>query len=270
MKKYLLIAVLALILSAAGIKGEYDITSNIVPGMHNSTSARVTTLATLEVLPTYDSLLAFSNGISTVVNAAIVYRINDLSGIAFNDSVAFVDVNCTSTDYSFDLNGNVILTTVTQDISQRYTTLNTPTSIETQFYQVGKNGKEQCLFTTTFKNSSIILNAPYTYNFVTPTYGDNFVSRISDYLTQKANALTIAQSEHQTSVLQAYNDSIAGYVAFIVKGVYELYLVLFFLVKIALIYVAFILVILAIVFPVFLLIRFRKKVKEWLNMEKTY
>lgn len=266
--------IIALILSVAEVKAEFNSYSLFSVGQYNNGTTDMTRLSHVTVLrvdDTYDEALHISmSNPGGLVNAMVIYQIGDMN-LSQYKNIAYVDVNCTYLDSMYDTNGNFISQTVTNVISQRYTTANDNTQTFEYPFSLDKGDQAQCILQNYYKSiTNNTIAFPFTTQWITPTYNTNFVAKLENYIGKLGSQLAVDQATHQATVLQTYNDQIAGYVAYIVKGIYELYLVAFFLIKIALIYIAFILVILAIVFPVFLLIRFRKKVREWLNLEKTY
>jgi hypothetical protein len=264
--KKLLIFIL-FILCVAAVNAEFDSYSTVYYGTHNSTSSRITTVATLLVSDLNDNLLLHSLGGGVAgINSGFEYQISDLNYTSWQN-IAWVDVNCTRTDSTYDSSGNFVSDTDTLVISSRYTTANTPTTFVDNYYSLGRGGQVQCMIQSVYKtNTNITLAFPYTYKFFTPTYGTDFATAVKSYAERQAAELALQQAQHTLDVTQAYNDNIANYTTYMIRGVYELWLILFFAVKIALIYVAFLAVIMAIAFPIFLIIRFRKKVREWMNM----
>jgi len=256
-KTLLFLIMMSLLLSM--VNAEFRYTSDVFVGTHNSTSSRVTTVGTIILDNEFDSSLTSSD--INFLTALAEYDVQDLNFTSWQN-IAFVTVNCSLIDAHFNTDGQFTHQNISLFHSQLYTTANTPSSDNIAVAFLGTGDTFQCLFQSVYKtNVNISIDYPYSEQFITPTFKDSFVDTQIAFLEQE-------QLENALELQTENTNKITEYITFIIRSVFELWLILFFLVKIALLYVAFILAIAAIVFPVYLLIRFRQKVRVWLNLDK--
>ena len=257
MKKILLI--LMFILTLSFVNAEFSSYSNVFIGTWNSTSSYVRTYQTLIVGSDYDERLRVANDGN--VQALVVYSVEDLSGGSWSN-IDFVNVTCTFTDAFFNQDGKFYAQNSSVVHSVIYTTINTPANFIVVDGEYGISDQIQCIYTAVYNtNTNITVDYPYAEETITPSYRTNFVELALD-------SLEIQQAENTINTLQTYQNNVAEWTHNIILNVYELWLIVYWFIKIGIVYVAFLAVLLAIVFPVLMLIRFRKKVRQWLELDK--
>ena len=267
MKNIFIFIVLAS-LFAMNATATFDVYTNTLVGTHNSTSSRITTAATVSVGVNYDSILQDSIDGSTGINTLFLFSVNDLNYTSWQN-IAWVDVNCTYIDAQYDGNGNYQTQTVSSEFSERYTTVNTPSINEEIYFSLGRGDVAQCVLQAVYRvNSNITVEYPYAEQFILPMKTSNLEARAADYLKIKTEQIVLQQALNSQNVLQTYNNNISNHIYYIIRGVFELWLILLFAAKIGFVYFAFVLVVLAIAFPVLMLVKFRKKIRECLELEK--
>lgn len=259
--KSIIIFALLILLSINCATAEFSSYTNVFVGTENATSSRVTTVQTLLVGSDYDERLRVAQ--DSNVQAFAVYQVEDLSGASWTD-IDHLNVTCRFTDSLFNENGAFFDQEIRIIESVIYTSANTPTS----FIVVGENetfglsDQIQCLYKMVYNvNVNFTIDYPYSEEFITPSYKTNFIEFQID-------KLQLLQAQNSFNVVQGFTNNIAGWTEDIVRGVFELWLVMFFMIKIAFLYIGFVLVLSAIAFPVFLLIRFREKIRNYLGLGK--
>lgn len=240
------------------VSAEFSSYTNVYAGTYNSTASYVQTIQTLIVGSDYDEQLKVANDGN--VEAIIVYQVEDLGGVSWTN-VNHLNVTCVKVDSSFNTNGVFYNQTTEIVHSELYTSANTPTSFIAISDEYGISDQMQCVYLLVYNvNTNITIDYPYAEETITPSYRTNFVEL-------KIKDLELQQAANTVNVIQTYTNLIASWTTEFLGGIFEIWLIIFWIIKIFILYAAFALVILAIGFPVFLLIRFRTKVREWLKLE---
>lgn len=254
MKKILIIIMLLITINI--VNAEFKCQTNTYLTQYNATSKYQRTVQNLMVESDYDEYFKVAN--EGNIEALIVYNIEDLSQAGWNH-IDFVNVTCTYSDSHFDSDGNYEYSNSTVIHSEVWNSGNTPSGFQVISADYSLADQTQCLYDVVYNiNSSITVEYPHTRECITPSYRTNFVEL-------KISELQLREARNSFDTLTTFNNNITRYISMIIEGVFELWLVIFWLIKIALIYLAFILIMVALAFPVILLVKFREKIISWLK-----
>lgn len=256
MKKIFLIMFISIFITINFVSAEFKCQTNTYLSQYNSTSKYQRTVQNMMVESDYDEYFKVAN--EGNIESLIAYNIEDLSQSAWNH-VDFVNVTCIFSDSHFDSDGNYEYSNSTTIHSQLWNSGNTPSGFQVVSETFSIADSLQCIYDVIYNiNSSITVEYPHTRECITPSYRTNFVEL-------KISELELRQAQNSFDTLTDFNNSIASYIAYIIEGVFEMWLIIFWLLKILLLYLAFLLVIIFLGFPVILLIKFRDKIRDWLK-----
>ncbi len=255
MKRNMFIMLMLFILSSIVVNAEFSTDVNVFVSDIDGGQTRVRKVMTVLVSARYDDELKVTT--EGDIPAVIVYSVEPLS---MHPEIDYISVSCTKIDVSYDFLTLTSFTNTTLVHQVNYTTANTPLSFELVIDSYGKNDQMQCIFDQIYNSTvaNITLDYFYQAESLTPSYNTKFIGAFEDwktYISQDTNIRTMESLKIQ----------IADWTTIIIRGVFEIWLIMFFFVKIAMLYVAFGLLVLGIVAPVIVLVKLREKIKQWVS-----